>query len=235
MIAFIALALTLATPVAIDDVNQIKRSAPTLKDFSLVAEVVKKDDRVLSQMGKSLAVTYEFSKAKVWFKTPNYSRLEGTLGMVKTQFISTDKLFLVRVPSLRYTKREDISEKESRKRTALDFGVLTPQLFDEGEITLDKTPKALDPNIVVLILQEANPKSTKRIWVDSKDLKMLAMEKHYDGRMVARYAYSKHEKFKDGVWIPRRVELYSSEGKLAGAIELNDIKVNEGLSDSLFE
>jgi outer membrane lipoprotein-sorting protein len=35
--------------------------------------------------------------------------------------------------------------------------------------------------------------------------------------------------------MPFRIELYSRDGKLAGATEFRDVKVNLGVSDTLFQ
>lgn len=38
----------------------------------------------------------------------------------------------------------------------------------------------------------------------------------------------------DGVWLPHRIELYESDGEVVNIIELNNIKLNKGMSDKLF-
>jgi outer membrane lipoprotein-sorting protein len=37
-----------------------------------------------------------------------------------------------------------------------------------------------------------------------------------------------------GVWVPTRIEVYNGEGRLAAVTQYKQVKVNTGLSESLF-
>ncbi|MBI2843797.1 MAG: outer membrane lipoprotein-sorting protein [Armatimonadetes bacterium] len=240
MTRIISLAVLLTASVAgagqTDHITKLKNSLPTFKDICFAAEVVEKDKRVLNKMDKRLSLSYEFSKARVWFRVPYSTRIDGTLGMVKAQLTTTDKLSILRIPSVRYSKKEDISQDPAKKQTALDLGVLTPQFFKDYEVKLlpeDETR----PGLLVLELRQSDPGSSIRtLWVDPERLRVVRMEKRRpDGRLVAAYMYLKYEKFNGKLWVPSRVELHGEDDKLAAALELKDIKVDTDIPDSMFE
>jgi len=54
-----------------------------------------------------------------------------------------------------------------------------------------------------------------------------------DGRLLASFYYE-DAKNTGGVWICSQMTVKNSEGKVAGVTRYESIKVNTGLSDSLF-
>jgi len=216
--------------------DELRSKLSTFNDISMSVEVVYKDKKVLDTMDERLRRAYEFSKAKIWFKMPYSTVIEGTIGVLKAKLITTDKLFILRVPSLRFSKKEDISNDPTKRQTALDLGILTPQAFtDDRADLLPDDPK--HPGLLVIdLIPPKKGSSIRRIWVDPKEVRLVQMEKRRpNGRVLGTFVYMNHEKFADKLWVPKRVEVRSPEGKLAAALEAKDIKVDSGLSDDLFE
>jgi outer membrane lipoprotein-sorting protein len=73
-------------------------------------------------------------------------------------------------------------------------------------------------------------------WLDAKDLWLKSFEKRSaDGKLLFRVQYSNPRKVGDVIWMPTKIEVYTSDGEKAGSTEYSDIKVNSDISDSLFE
>lgn len=236
VVAIAALLPLAASTAGGDDLAQLKSKLGDFRDITFVAEVVQKDKKVLDRMDKRLSLSYEFSKAQVWFKMPYNTRIDGTLGVVKARLITTDKLSILRIPSLRYTKKEDISGEPAKRQSALDVGILTPQMFSDYEVKLLPEDQRRPGLIVLDLLRPEKGASIRRLWIDPAKLRLVRMEKRRpDGRLVGAYVYLDYERFLDKISVPRRVELYSKDDKLAAAVKLRDIQVDTNLADSLFE
>lgn len=228
--------VSIAVAADTSKLDELRSKLTTFKDITMSVEVVYKDKKVLDTMDERLRRAYEFSKAKVWFKMPYSTVIEGTIGVLKARLITTDKIFILRVPGLRFSKKEDISDDPTKRQTALDIGILTPQVFtDDTAELLPEDPK--HPGLLVIdLMPPKKGSSIRRIWVDPKEVRLVQMEKRRpNGRVLGTFVYMNHEKFCENLWVPKRVEVRSPEGKLAAALEAKDIKVDSGLSDDLFE
>lgn len=191
------------------------------------------NQKELNKIGKSYARSHEFKKAKITFKDPDKLKMEGTVGMVKIQYIICGETRIVRIPSLRYSKRENLSDEPGKAQTSLDVGAITDGLYDTHNV------KHIGTEEDVLIFQlnrKGDDRWNQKIWVENKTFKLLKREKYRkNGLLKARYCYKDHHNVDSVIWIPFRTETYTPAGKLAGASELKNVKVNEGVLDSIFK
>ncbi|HLO99812.1 MAG TPA: outer membrane lipoprotein-sorting protein, partial [Fimbriimonas sp.] len=123
-----------------------------------------------------------------------------------------------------------------QRQTLMDFILLTPAVahnflnakfvrFDResGDPVFDLTfPASLDYPV------------RHRVWLD-KDAKYMTRREWYglQGQLRATFLYSNPQTIK-GVSVPTVMKIMNAENKLAGESKYTNLKVNEGLADSLF-
>lgn len=232
--------LTPAVNAGADELNGLKtrlqQATSSFKDMKCNLNVLSSDQRELVKMGKVFAETYEFKKAKVVFKSPDSLKINGALGLVKVEFITTGNVRHIRIPSMRFKKREDITDEQEKRMSPLDVGVITDAIWQVYNIQLVRTEKSEDNSTVyVLKLQTAKSKKYQLIWVDGKDFKLLRRDRMLENDTIkVRTMYSNHTNI-NGIWAPAKAEVYNGEGKLAATTETRDIAINTGVEPKEFE
>lgn len=216
--------------------SQVAKCNGNLKDIRATLVVTQADRRELEKMGKVFAETYQFKKASVAFKSPDKLRMNGTLGVMKVEFITAGNTRRIRIPSMRFKKLEDITEEQEKRMSSLDIGVVTTPVWDIYKVNLLRTENNADGSqCSVLRLQTAKTQKFRHIWIESGTGKLLRLDRYFeDGQLKVKTVFSNHEQF-EGVWIPTRAEVYNAEGKLAAVSEMVDITVNTGIDDKEFE
>lgn len=226
-------ALTAAAPAApnIEDYTQ-----KNLHDATFVAHKVQANQRELLKINNDFGTSYKFDTIKFFYKEPLKLRLEATVEETSALYIINGATQLFRVPRLRVNTRQSLAHAPGRRQTPLDFGVLTPSLFtslfnarfvrndrETGDLVFDVTYK--DPIDT----------SRHRIWVN-KDRGIVDRREWYSqtGRQLATFYYQ-NPKEVDGVWLPTQLTVKNVDDKVAGITRYDSVKVNTGLSDSLFE
>ncbi|MEN6372776.1 MAG: outer membrane lipoprotein-sorting protein [Armatimonadota bacterium] len=236
----IALITISSTLFAADELESLKthvhKAAGGLKDLSCNLVVVNSNQRELQKMGKVFAELYEFKSAKVVFKAPDSLKINGVLGMMKVEFITAGNVRHIRIPSMRYKKREDISKEQEKRMSPLDVGVVSDVIWDIYNISLVRTEKNEDGSLAyVLKLKTAKSSKYQLIWIDGKDYKLLRRDRMFgDDSLKVKTLYFNHIKV-NGIWTPCKAEVYNSEGKLAATTETKDITVNTGVEQKEFD
>ena len=213
--------------------SRICQATHGFKDITLTAKVIYANQNELKKIGKDFPKSYEFKSTTVRFKAPDKMKMEGKLGMVKASIVINGDRKATVIPSVHYSKKENIAGEPHKRQTDLDIGIVTGSLWQDY-IVLDSDTEGSTYKIT---FARENSRDNKHIcWIDSKTLKLLKVEK-YDsgGNLKSRYIYSKHSLIDGLVWVPGRADVYNCEGKLAGSTGYENIKVNTGIPDSVFK
>jgi len=217
--------------------EQVCQASAKFKDMtaSIVPERVNRD--VLLKMGKSFARSYDFRKATVTFKDPDMLKMDGVVGLVRIQYIVHGEDRIVRIPSIHYSKREDLSDTPGKAQTCLDVGLVTDGLWSCYNIRQVGTEDTPDGEVLVLELARiGDGRRNEKIWVEAKTFRLLKREKYRnEGDIKARYIFRDHKLIDGVVWVPTRTELHDRNGTLAAISTVRDIKVNTGVRDSEFK
>jgi outer membrane lipoprotein-sorting protein len=229
--AVAALSLGFQTP----SINQyVQRN---LDDATFRARVVKADQRELLKINRDFGQSYRFETTTIRFKEPLKMRLEANVEDTSVLYIINGTTQIIRVPRIRVNQKVDLSKSPGRRQTPLDFGILTPSLFDglfvakfvrndraSGDLVFDLTyPASMDDT------------SRHRIWVDA-DKKYVTKREWYNqhGRQLATFTYENPQQ-EAGVWVPTKLTVRNVDNKVAGITTYTDIKINTGLNESLFK
>ena len=215
--------------------EQVRQATSRFRDIKAEAIVTYANQRELKRMGGSYARSFEFKKAQIFFRDPDMFRMEGKLGLVSIVYITAGDLRIVRIPSIHYSKKDDVGDEPGKLHSCIDVGVVTDGLWETHNVRL--VGKEDTPSGVVYVLELArigDPRRNQKLWLDEK-LRLLKREKyHNEGTLKARYIYKDHKQMDDAVWVPSRTETYSDNGTLAGISELRKVKLNDGIPDSKF-
>lgn len=158
----------------------------------------------------TLLESREVSEGEIKYKKPKrmYLKFDSPRNEVN---VSDGKYVWVYHPAEKQVEKYETSDSKQSAQGMSFFG------FGYGEsvaaakknykITLLETKEEGGKKFYVLDLLPRDPKSQYsdvRLWVE------------------------------EGLWLPGRIELYESEGEIVNVIELNNIKLNKGMSDKIF-
>ncbi len=230
--------LTAAAIAALGQSRSIYDYCPSsLKDLAFTMRRSDANQQELAKINEDFARSYRFKSTQVRLKEPMKLRLEMQLDADnKIVFIVNGATRRYRYPRANLNAKEDLSKSPGKRQTFLDFGLVTPGLFrdfyvpkfvridrDSGAAVFDLTfPKSLDDT------------SRQRIFIDPKKHFVVRREWYaQEGNLRAVFEYSDPVE-SHGVFVPTKTKVYNAEHKVAGVTTYANVKVNGGLSDSIF-
>lgn len=232
-----AVALSILTLVPIADPTTADIVQSKFEDAIFTAKVVTGNQAELAKISDDFGNSYRLKVVKSYLKEPLMMRLETKVDDTNLLLVIANFKRTFKVPRFP-TKPEDLRDKPGKMQTPLDYGLITPSMMAElftakyvrtdrasGDYVFDltfKTPKFSDT-------------SRHRIWVDPQK-RVVSKREWYNqyGRQKATFFYEE-PMLRDGVWFPSRGTVRNMDGKIAGVIEYESVKVNSGLVDSLFK
>lgn len=200
-----------------------------LKSFSATI-IIKQMSKELSKIDPNFQYAFRAKETHFYFRAPNMFRFEGKpYGFFWTVYIINGDSSVINVPGLRL-KRE--SQVEADKRVlSLDFGFVSSDVWQYFSL------KVVGEDRHSLKI-EATPKTGGRKRIFWLDKETLAVEKSWkfdsQGNLKVSYLFENFQKYPSGVFIPKRMKVYSPEGKCVGIVEYKDMKINPSLSLDLF-
>jgi len=216
--------------------SRIEEATKGFKDLTMVGTVVSKNDKALAKVDPSYSRLYEFKTANVSIKMPDKVRMEGKLGMVKFEYIINGGAKIFRAPNVKINKKEDYSNDPAKLQDALDIGLVTSSLWRNRSIEIVDDPDGAASGDIKVRLRYAKGDMQYFAWIDAKNLWVKKFERRdAQGNLKVRIVYSSPQKVGDVIWMPTVAEMYSPDGERAGTSQISDIKINTGVSDTLFQ
>lgn len=207
-----------------------------LNDVTFVATVGDNSQRELRKINKDFADSYQFDKTTVQIKEPFKLRMTGKVKDQEILFVVNGGRKLIKIQN-GVNLKQDVSKAPGKRQTAFDFGLLPDHLFNNYfQAKFVRNDRATGmPVYDVTYVSSLNDKTRHRIWVDASKKHIVKREwySQIDGRLMATFDYTGGAKV-NNVWIPGKVTVKNSEGKVAGTMTYSSVKVNSGLADSLF-
>lgn len=210
------------------------------KDAAFSAKVQSANQKELAKINQDFAKSYRFKSSNIWLKEPMKLRMESRVEDTDIFFIVNGGKKLVRVPRANINQRDDVSKSPGKRQTPLDFGLLTPSLFNNffqakyvrTESSGDYKGDAVFDLTYVPSLDDS---SRHRIWVDQKT-KYTEKREWYSqqGYLMAVFTYDQPKLF-GSVYIPTKMTVKNADGKTGGSTLYTSVKVNIGMDDDLFK
>lgn len=230
MLAATALLLSAQTP-SISDVVQ-----PNFRDASFQVKVTYANQDELGKINKDFGQTYKFKVMDVKLKEPFMIRMTGSVEDTSILFVLNGSTRLMSVPKIGLRQREDLEKEPGKRQTPMDFGFLTPSMFQGLFVAaFVRTDRATGDYVFDI---SYNPKydykSYYRVWVDPSKRYITRREWYRKDRQLATFFYSNPVN-QDGVWLPTHLTVKNVDNQRAGETEYVAMKVNTGLGDELFK
>jgi hypothetical protein len=211
---------------------------PALKDFSFTARKVSANQRELGKINRDFGQAYRFDSTKFQYLEPMMLRAESKVEDQTLQYILNGPIRRYRIPRAGINTREDLSKSPGKRQTTLDFGILTPALFD-GLFQAKFVRKDARTGAMVFdltYLESLKDDTRHRVWIDP-DQKFVIRREWYSQldnfRLMGTFFYEEPKQF-GAIWFPTRLTVRNAEDKVAGVTRYTDIEVNQGLPESLF-
>jgi len=205
-----------------------------LKDATLVAQIVRGDQKELKKINSDFGQSYRFNTSTIYFKEPFKMRAEAHVEETSVVYIINGTDLRIKIPS--FSSKQNLAKAPGRRQTLMDVGILTPSLFesllDAKFIHFDR--ETGNPVFDLTYKPEMDDQSRYRVWID-KNKKYVTKREWFNqyGRQLATFYYLNPTEV-SGVWLPTRLEVKNVDNVVAGVTKYDAIKINTGLSDSLF-
>jgi outer membrane lipoprotein-sorting protein len=211
---------------------------PALQDLSATAVVAQKSDPALKQIGDGFEKGYRIGRSSLKLKEPGKVRVEGKYSFFSVVYVINGDKKLTSVPTLHIHKVKNIATRPGERQTSLDIGFFTPSLLPQLSSQFVRYETRGGKRLAVFDLWfKAEPGGRKHtVWIDPATRTIVERQVfHRRGGLKMRYLYQNPTRYAEGVWLPTRVDLYNAAGQQAAVTRYDDVRVNAGLSDSLFQ
>lgn len=207
------------------------------QDAMFTARVKFANQKELAKINKDFGQSYRFSFTDFKVKEPFKVRADATVEDTKVTYVINGAKQLIRIPRIRVNSKQDLSKSPGRRQTLLDFGMLTPSLFNNYfEATFVRVDRATGDTVFDLTYVKALDDTTRhRIWVDPQK-KYVTRREWYSqrgGRQLATFYYTEPVS-SGGIWMPTHVSVKNVDGVLSGETYYTGLKINTGIDDSNF-
>lgn len=205
-------------------------------DASFTAKVKFANQKELLKINKDFGQTYRFSSTDFKVKEPFKIRGDAKVEDTNVTYIINGPKQLIKIPRIKVNSKQDLSKAPGRRQTLLDFGVLTPSLFNNFFVAkfvrMDRASG--DAVFDVTYVPSLDDTSRHRIWVDPQ--KKFVTKREWYGQRGGQYCtfFYTDPVNVDGVWMPTHVSVKNVDGVLAGETYYTGLKVNQGIPDSIF-
>jgi outer membrane lipoprotein-sorting protein len=211
---------------------------PNFKDCTFEAKVISANEKELKKISRDFAASFKFTFIRAQVKEPFMVRLESKVEGTDIQYIENGGRRMERIPKVNFRRIEDVSHAPGKRQTVLDFGVLTPSLFDSlydaNFVRVDR-----ETNDLVFDLTYKHPEFTdtsrQRVWVDPQ--KRYITKRVWfaqDGHEMATFIYQ-DPKEQSSVWFPSEATVKDVDGEVAGVTRYSKMNINVGLSTQPFQ
>jgi hypothetical protein len=218
--------------VSVPDISAL--TSTKIRTLTMDSEVVTENRSELEKIPGDFAQAYRFHRVSVFYEQPGKLQfMADVAGTHITYTINGNKRF-TSIPSFHIHKVEDISGAPGKKQALLDCGLLAPEVLDDFEgIYLGDEGGLLKYRLQPRIKTE---RFFEMLWIDPKTHIVAKRERHnQDGKLMSWYRYLNPAEPRPHMYVPTRVEVYNPEGKLGGVTVYQNIKINLGVDDSIFD
>ncbi len=209
-----------------------------LDDFTAVMKVIQHNDGAGAKINKDFPMIYQLKgDVKVQYKEENRLRLDARLKTANVIFIINGTSQTVVAKSIGIHTVSNLGSSPGKRKTLLDVGMISKGYlaYSEAEFKGAATFDGVVCAKFKLWYKDKSDSSYRLVWIDPKTKVTLKREDYSQtGKLNATYSYLLPKEVVPGVWFPTRVSATNNEGQKAGELSYNEVKVNQGVDDSIF-
>ena len=214
-------------------INDVVQS--NFRDASFQLKVTYANQGELGKINRDFGDSYKFKTMDIKIKEPFMVLMTGSVEDTSVKFVLNGSTRLFSIPKIGLHKRENLDDEPGKRQTPLDFGFLTPSMFQDLLVAkFIRVDRATGNYVFDLTYNpKYNYKSYYRVWVDPAKHYTTKREWYRKDRQLATFFYSEPVN-EDGVWLPTHLLVKNVDNVRSGETEYLAMKVNTGLSDDLF-
>jgi len=208
-----------------------------LNDLQARVAVVKADQDELKKINRDFHFAYRLREIVMRYKEPDKFRMDGRIGQEVAFLIINGSARLVSVPKLGLNKKDNSGAALSKRYSLMEIGLIGRRdlAITQGKFLRSETLNGT-PTHVFEIRYRGDDSARNVVWIDARTHVIHRRDWHNgEGRLRASFLYQEAREVQPGLWIPTRIEIRNSDGAVAGITAYSDLKVNQGLDDSLFD
>lgn len=212
--------------------------ANKLDDVTSSMRVTFYDDQAGRKMGEGFEVMHKLKgEVQMRYKEENKLRLDARAP--KATFVINNTTQQVSVPSLGIRTTMNFADAPGKRKTLLDVGLISQGYLAYTQAEFRRTAPVNGVMCAVFRISYRNKQldtSHRMVWVDPKTKITLKREEYsQEGKLNGTFFYKDPKEVAPGIWFPSAIEVVNNEGQKAGVTAYKNVKVNQGLDDSLFK
>jgi outer membrane lipoprotein-sorting protein len=217
--------------------------ASKLDDFIANIHLVRYDANAGHRISKDFDTIYEFMKKangdmQLTYKEADMLRVDGRFGPQKAVYIVNNTDQWVRYPALGINTHASLGKSPGKRKTLLDVGLISEDYlsYTEAEYVNNRPVDGVICAVFRISYKDKSLDTSHRlVWIDPKTKVTLKREEYSQtGKLLSIWYYHNPKEVAPGIYMPERIEIDDSEGKLAGETAYRNVKVNQGVAASLF-
>ncbi|MCX6360805.1 MAG: hypothetical protein NT029_13405 [Armatimonadetes bacterium] len=234
-VALSALALhCVACGIAVAQTPELAEMAVAgVTDLRARLEVTRVDGAAMRTISPDLAMLFGLKALDIAYKEPSRFRAEARVGLL----LVDGAALYYRVPQLGIKRRTDLGADLHRRHSLFDLGLLTKAKLEqlEGRRLRSEVVRGVEAQVFELRYR-ADREVRYLAWLDPVR-KVTLRRQWYDrsSRLKGTFDYLDVSEAAPGICVPRKIEVRTAAGALAGVAVYSDVVVNGGLADALFE
>lgn len=233
-----AVLLSAVVPASALSTNIHSYVCERLDDFTATMVVVKANQRELGVINKDAGLLYRFKSVLMRYKEPNKVRIDINEQGTRGTYIVSGSTQWVSIPKIGLRSKREFGASPGKRKSLMDSGLVSDYYLTYANAHFLREGSVEGTHVAVfeLTYKDRDEDSSRHvIYIDPKTKCVLKRENYTQGgKLQAIYHFKDLREVKAGVWFPTRIEAQNVNGVIAGITEYHDIKVNTGLSDSLF-
>ena len=209
-----------------------------LKDISFNISLTKRLPKELQKIDQSYVVQYsQLDSATFRGKEPFKLRIDAKSDDTSGYTIVNGGRKLISIPVLHIRSKSDVSHQPGQRQTLMDFVTLTNseahQFLNSKFVRFDR--ESGNPVFDLTFPASLDYPVRHRVWLDKSSHYVVKREWYgLQGQLRATFLYL-NPTIVDGITVPTVLRVLNSENKIAAESKYLNIKINSGISDSVFE
>lgn len=211
-----------------------------LDDFSAIMKVVPPvNNEAAAKVNKDFGLFYTLKgDVKVQYKEENKLRLDARIKTSNAVYIMNGYTQFALVPSFHISSKTSLGNEPGKRKTLLDVGMISRgyMAYSNAEYKGTGVVNGVTCAKFKLTFKGNLDTSHRLVWIDPVSKVTLKREDYSQkGKLNVTYMYMDPKQVAPGIWFPTHVSAYNNEGEKVGELSYNEIKVNQGIEDSVFE
>ena len=208
------------------------------KDISFNISLTKRFPKELQKIDQSYVIQYsQLDSALFRGKEPFKLRIDVKSDDASGYTIVNGGRKLISVPVLHIKSKSDVSKQPGQRQTLMDFAVLTNadshEFLQSRFVRFDR--ETGNPVFDLTFPSNLDYPVRHRVWIDKTTKNMVKREWYgLQGQLRATFLYLNPTTIK-GITVPTVLRVLNSENKIAAESKYLNIKINDGISDSVFD